>query len=103
LLFEYLASTLGLNQWGLCDALFSNYFENDLFVGSKRITINIVGLRYLLHRLRNIPCGSKMQNTQHFGIAICSCHSWAHCKSIYCQFCNRYIKLQVIKQRQRCW
>ena len=28
-LFEYLASTFSLNQWGLCDMLFSNYFEED--------------------------------------------------------------------------
>jgi len=33
-LLEYSASTFGLNQWGLCDTLFSNYFEEDLlFVG----------------------------------------------------------------------
>jgi len=32
-LFEHSASTFGLNQWGLCDALFSNYFEDDLFYG----------------------------------------------------------------------
>jgi len=36
-LFEYSASIFGLNQWGLCDALFSNYFEEDLLLLQKYV------------------------------------------------------------------
>ena len=56
-------------------------------------------------------CGLKMRNTEHFGIAICSCHNLAHSISLFTAVCKSLcntsdfvtgIQLQVVsKQRLR--